>query len=76
MRSTISLGRPGVLPDTTGPLSVAWSPTKTQLMKVRGEKAGMGEKSMRVHAGYEFWLANMPDPCIIGLDLLCSLKSI
>lgn len=74
--STISLIRPGVLPDTTGPLPSAWSPTSTQLMTVTGEKAAMrGKRRLSVAAGdkrleHELWLADIHDPCIIGLDLL------
>ena len=74
--STISLVRPGVLLGTTGPLSAAWSPTNTQVTTVTGEKADMrGKGPLRVHVGdqelvHEFWLANIRDPCIIGLDLL------
>lgn len=74
--STISLVRPGILPGTTGRLTAAWSPTHTKLMTVTREKADMrGRKPLRIQAGnqelmHDFWLANIRDPCIVGLDLL------
>ena len=45
-------------------------------MTVTGEKADMrGKKGLTIQAGghvlvHKFWLANIRDPCIIGLDLL------
>ncbi|KAL4004005.1 hypothetical protein ACER0C_003718 [Sarotherodon galilaeus] len=74
--STISLIRPGVLPGTSGPLVKGWSPTDTQLMTVTGERADMrGKKPLRVRVKdlelvHDFWLADIQDQCIIGLDLL------
>ncbi|KAJ8273128.1 hypothetical protein GJAV_G00097760 [Gymnothorax javanicus] len=75
--SIISLVRPGILLDTTGPLPMAWSLANTQVMTVRVEKAGIsGKKSLRAWAGdqeieHEFSRTNIP--CIIGLDLLTCL---
>ena len=74
--STISLVRPGTLPHATNQPPTAWTATNTKLMTVTGEKVCMeGKKLLTVRAGdqevvHEFWLANIQDPCIIGLDLL------
>ncbi|XP_042073272.1 uncharacterized protein LOC121813519 [Haplochromis burtoni] len=74
--STISLIRPGVLPETSGPLVKGWLPTDTQLMTVTGEKTVMrGKKPLRIRVKdlelvHDFWLADIQDQCIIGLDLL------
>lgn len=74
--STVSLVRPGVLPGTMGTLSGAWAKSDTNLVTVTGEKAATkGKKHLRIQAGnqeaeHEFWLANIQDSCIIGLDLL------
>lgn len=74
--STISLTRPGTLPGTDGSRPPGWRPTKLRITTVTGERTRMlGKKSLRVtvanhSVGHKFWLANIQDPCIIGLDLL------
>ncbi|KAK0136443.1 hypothetical protein N1851_027445 [Merluccius polli] len=79
--STISLVRLGVLPGTTGALSGGgggggWTATRGRLTTVTGQEAGMrGRKQLVVQVGdqevvHGFWLADIRDPCIIGLDLL------
>ncbi|XP_029938440.1 uncharacterized protein LOC115381302 [Salarias fasciatus] len=74
--STISIVRPGFLPDTADRLAADWAPTDVKLMTISGEKIDMaGKKQLTVHTGnqdikHEFWLANIQAPCIIGLDLL------
>ncbi|KAJ8381560.1 hypothetical protein SKAU_G00023380 [Synaphobranchus kaupii] len=75
--ATISLVRPGVLHNTGGPqLPGAWTPTATPLTSVTGEKMAMrGKKEVKVtvtgqEVSHEFWLADIADSCIIGLDLL------
>ncbi|KAJ8412040.1 hypothetical protein AAFF_G00143070 [Aldrovandia affinis] len=69
--ATISLVQPGTLPNTT------WAPTTTELQSVTGQRLGMrGKKMVSVEAGnrevvvHEFWLADISDACILGLDLL------
>ncbi|KAJ8364628.1 hypothetical protein SKAU_G00134590 [Synaphobranchus kaupii] len=76
-RATISLVRPGVLHNTGGPqLPGAWTPTATPLTSVTGAKMAMrGKKEVKVtvtgqEVSHEFWLADIADSCIIGLDLL------
>ncbi|KAJ8349371.1 hypothetical protein SKAU_G00245010 [Synaphobranchus kaupii] len=73
----ISLIRPGVLHNTGGPqLPGAWTPTATLLTSVTGAKMAMrGKKEVKVtvsgqEVSHEFWLADIADSCIIGLDLL------
>ncbi|KAJ8349818.1 hypothetical protein SKAU_G00249480 [Synaphobranchus kaupii] len=75
--ATISLVRPGVLHNTGGPqLPGAWTPTTTQLTSVTGAKMAVrGKKEVKVtvsgqEVSHEFWLADIADSCIIGLDLL------
>ncbi|KAK2919619.1 hypothetical protein Q8A73_001823 [Channa argus] len=74
--STICLLRRGVLPGTAGPLPTDWTPTTTELLTVTGEKTVMpGKKLLPVVVGaqqisHEFWLADIRDDCIVGLDLL------
>ena len=74
--STISLVRPGVFPGTTGALSGGWTATSVRLTTVTGQETGMrGRKRLAVRVGdrevmHEFWLADIWDSCIIGLDLL------
>ncbi|KAJ8333917.1 hypothetical protein SKAU_G00412360 [Synaphobranchus kaupii] len=75
--ATISLVRPGVLHNTGGPqLPGAWTPTATPLTSVTGTKmAMMGKKAVKVtvsgqELSHEFWLADIANSCIIGLDLL------
>ncbi|KAJ8333601.1 hypothetical protein SKAU_G00416090 [Synaphobranchus kaupii] len=75
--ATISLVRPGVLHNTGGPqLPGAWTPTATPLTSVTGAKMVMrGKKEVKVkvtgqEVSHEFWLADIADLCIIGLDLL------
>ncbi|KAJ8360471.1 hypothetical protein SKAU_G00169960 [Synaphobranchus kaupii] len=73
--ATISLVRPGVLHNTGGPqLPGAWTPTATPLTSVTGAKMAMrGKKEVKVsgqEVSQEFWLADIADSCIIGLDLL------
>ncbi|KAJ8337367.1 hypothetical protein SKAU_G00385870 [Synaphobranchus kaupii] len=75
--ATISLVRPGVLHNTDGPqLPGAWTPTATPLTSVTGAKMAMrGKKEVKVtvtgkEVSHEFWLADIADSCIIGLDLL------
>ena len=70
MGSTISIVRPGVLAYTLGPLPPGWA---------TGERAEMREhKPLCIGVGdrqthHDFWLGNIRDPCIIGLDLLAYL---
>ncbi|KAJ8365020.1 hypothetical protein SKAU_G00138510 [Synaphobranchus kaupii] len=71
------LSRPGVLHNTSGPkLPGAWTPTATPLTSVTGAKMAMrGKKEVKVtvtgqEVSHEFWLADIADLCIIGLDLL------
>uniref|UniRef100_A0A672ZJH5 Peptidase A2 domain-containing protein n=1 Tax=Sphaeramia orbicularis TaxID=375764 RepID=A0A672ZJH5_9TELE len=91
--SVISLVRPGVLPETSDGESSGWAPTSNKIRTVTGGLSEMlGKRSLRARAGrteteQEFWLADILDPCIIGLDLLehwgavvdqaygCTLKS-
>lgn len=74
--STICLLRRGVLPETGGSLPKDWTPTHTALYTVTGEKTVMpGKKTLQVVVGtnsvnHEFWLADITDECIVGLDLL------
>ncbi|KAJ8346508.1 hypothetical protein SKAU_G00279090 [Synaphobranchus kaupii] len=75
--ATISLVRPGVLHNTGGPqLPGAWTPTATPLTSVTGAKTAMrGKKEVKVtvsgqEVSHEFWLADIADSCINGLDLL------
>ena len=74
--STISLVRPGVLAGTAGQPSAAWVATEVKLMTVSGEKMKVaGRKLLKVRVGdqeweHEFWLADIQNPSIIGLDLL------
>ncbi|KAJ8356790.1 hypothetical protein SKAU_G00195840 [Synaphobranchus kaupii] len=75
--ATISLVRPGVLHNTGGPqLPRVWTPTATPLTSVTGAKIAMrGKKEVKVTvsgqvSSHEFWLADIADSCIIGLDLL------
>ncbi|KAJ8364546.1 hypothetical protein SKAU_G00133770 [Synaphobranchus kaupii] len=78
--ATISLVRPGVLHNTGGPqLPGVWTPTATPLTSVMGAKMAMrGKKEVKVTVSeqevtvseHEFWLADIVDSCIIGLDLL------
>ncbi|KAJ8333957.1 hypothetical protein SKAU_G00412760 [Synaphobranchus kaupii] len=76
-RATISLVWPGVLHNTGGPqLPGACTPTATPLTSVTGAKMAMrGKKEVKVtvsgqEVSHEFWLADIADSCIIGLDLL------
>ena len=68
--STISIVRPGVLPET------GWTPTDCKIRTVTEELAGMlGKIPLPVTVGntettHKFWVAEILDPCIIGLDLL------
>lgn len=79
--STISIVRPGVLPNTDQPSPPGWSTTKTQIITVTGEQATMrGRKVLTVSiAGrsvqHAFWLADIQDCSIIGLDLLSVLEA-
>ncbi|KAG1957220.1 thy-1 membrane glycoprotein [Pimephales promelas] len=74
--STICLLRKGLLSGTAGPLPEDWTPTSTELLTVTGERTVMpGKKLLSVVVGmsqtnHEFWLADIRDECIIGLDLL------
>ncbi len=53
-----------------------WTPTNTELLTVTGERTVMpGKKLLSVVVGtcqtrHEFWLADIRDECIVGLDLL------
>lgn len=57
-------------------------PAACKIRTVTGELAVMmGRRLLRVKAGNtvttnEFWLANIQDPCIIGLDLLTHWKAL
>ncbi|KAJ8363722.1 hypothetical protein SKAU_G00125530 [Synaphobranchus kaupii] len=71
------LGKARVLHNTGGPqLPGAWTPTATPLTSVTGAKMTMtGKKEVKVtvsgqEVSHEFWLADIADSCIIGLDLL------
>lgn len=69
--ATISLVRPGVLPE-----AVRWEHTTCSIRTVTGGHAEMkGKRLLQVRVGtvklnHEFWLADIQDSCIIGLDLL------
>lgn len=69
--SDISIVRPGVLPETYG-----WTPTTSKIRTVTGGLSEMlGKQRLLVKVGrtevtQKFWLADILDPCIIGLDLL------
>ncbi len=66
----------GLLLGTAGPLPEDWTPTNTELLTVTGERTVMpGKKLLSVVVGmsqthHEFWLADIRDECIVGLDLL------
>ncbi|KAJ8253463.1 hypothetical protein GJAV_G00213220 [Gymnothorax javanicus] len=68
--ATISLVCPGVLHDAH------WEPTDTRLQSVTGQRMGMmGWKKVGVAVGdcrlhHQFWLAEIQNDCIVGLDLL------
>ena len=68
--ATISLVPPETLPDARR------EPTNTQLKSVTGQKMGMkGKRQVSVGMGsqkkqQEFWLADIDEACIVGLDLL------
>ncbi|CAI5685876.1 unnamed protein product [Oreochromis niloticus] len=55
---------------------MGWSPTDTQLMTVKGERTDVrGKKPLRIRVKdlelvHDFWLADIQEQCIIGLDLL------
>ncbi|XP_025754447.1 uncharacterized protein LOC112842363 [Oreochromis niloticus] len=55
---------------------MGWPPTDTQLMTVTGERTDMlGKKPLRIRVKdlelvHDFWLADIQEQCIIGLDLL------
>lgn len=72
----ISLVWPGVFPDTVGPFPPGWTPTSVCLCSVTGELVDMkGQRSLSMRAGnvslvHEFWLDNIHDNCIQGLDFL------
>ncbi len=74
--STICLLRKGLLSGTAGPLPEDWTPTNTELLTVTGERTVMpGKKLLSVVVGmsqtrHEFWLADIRDEYIVGLDLL------
>lgn len=74
--STVCLLRRGLLPGTAGPLLKDWTPTTTELLTVTGERTPMlGKRNLPVvvgtqPTGHDFWLADIRDDCIIGLDLL------
>ncbi|KAI3373163.1 hypothetical protein L3Q82_006485 [Scortum barcoo] len=80
--STISLIRPGTLPGTAVSKPRGWKATKLRITTVTGERARMlGKRSLPVtvakrSVGHEFWLANIQDSCIIGLDLLSKLRAV
>ncbi|KAI3361354.1 hypothetical protein L3Q82_013536, partial [Scortum barcoo] len=80
--STISLIRPGTLPGTAVSKPRGWKATKLRITTVTGERARMlGKRSLPVTVakrwvGHEFWLANIQDSCIIGLDLLSKLRAV
>ena len=74
--STISLVRPGILPGTLTARPPGWEATKLRITTVTGERADLnGRKVVRVRINqvtthHQFWLANIQDECILGLDLL------
>ncbi|RXN10646.1 pleckstrin -like protein [Labeo rohita] len=73
--STICLLRKGLLPGTVGPLPEGWTPTNTELLTVTGERTVMpGKKLLSVVVGtsHEFWLTDIRDEGIVGLDLLAN----
>lgn len=68
--------RPGVLPETNDSQSPGWAPTANKIRTVTGGLSEMlGKQHLRAKAGgteteQEFWLADILDSCIVGLDLL------
>ena len=74
--STITLVQPGVLPGTASTFPASWTPVSAAFTTVTGGKASMrATKEVRFQVGAEermhpCWLANITDPCIVGLDLL------
>ncbi|CAI5678294.1 unnamed protein product [Oreochromis niloticus] len=79
--STLSLVQAGVLPGTDGPRPQGWQPTQLHITTVTGERAKVkGERSLPVTVAnrtvdHQFWLASIPDRCIIGLDLLAKWEA-
>ncbi|RXM91541.1 hypothetical protein EOD39_21073 [Acipenser ruthenus] len=75
-RSTISLLRPGTLPTDKGGNLEAWHTTTARIKTVTGQVAPIhGKRVLQIHLGdrllaHEFWLADIGDLCILGLDLL------
>lgn len=74
--STISLVRPGILSDTVCQSPMCWTPTSVCLCTVAREVADMkDQRSLSVRVSnvsleHEFWLADIQDDCILGLDFL------
>ncbi|KAF7654556.1 hypothetical protein LDENG_00068320 [Lucifuga dentata] len=74
--ATNSIVHPGVLPETNSWWPAGWACTTCKIRTVTGGQARMrGKHLLQVKVGgvevtHEFWLADIQDPCIIGLDLL------
>lgn len=74
--STISLIKPGTLPSSSGKSPKGWTSTDQNITTVTEDQARMlGTRMLTVSVDHlqvhhQFWLANIQDPCIIGLDLL------
>ncbi|KAF7644241.1 hypothetical protein LDENG_00225350 [Lucifuga dentata] len=81
--ATISIVRPGVLPETNSWWPARWARTTCKIRTVTGGQAGMrGKRLLQVKVGgvevtHEFWLADIQDPCIIaeGLRSMCRGRS-
>ena len=71
-----SLVRPGILPNSSRSPLQGWSPTMQCITTVIGDHAKMmGTRALRVMVGsqqtqHQLWLANIQDPCTVGLNLL------
>ena len=80
--ASLSLVRRGVLPGDHDAPSALWSPTAMQVRTVTGERApmqGHGQlhlliSSRSLHHG--FWLADIQEDCIVGVDLLEKLGAV
>ncbi len=68
--------RKELLSGTAGPLLEDWTPTNNELLTITGERTVMPRKKLlSVVVGmcqtcHEFFLADIRDECIVGLDLL------
>ena len=68
--STIFLVLARTLPGTSEQRPQGWESTTLCIATVMGKQAQMKGSVAGSAVHYKFWLANIPDSCIIGLDLL------